>query len=65
MLRPEAGRNGPWRWLAWASGALFAVLALHAAMIDTPTVDEAAHLPAGDAYLEYGAYELYVKNPPR
>ncbi len=42
----------------------FVLLAGHAAWLETPTIDEFAHLPAGLAYLEHGAFGLYAKNPP-
>jgi 4-amino-4-deoxy-L-arabinose transferase-like glycosyltransferase len=43
---------------------LFILLAGHAARVETPTVDEFAHLPAGCAYWEHGRTDLYAKNPP-
>lgn len=64
---PEAcgGRDDRrWRGVAWAAAAVFALLALHAAWLETPTVDEFAHVPAGLAYLEHGKFEFYAKNPP-
>lgn len=57
-------RERPWQALAAAAAAIFAALALHAAWVETPTVDEFAHLPAGVAYLDHGAFGLYAKNPP-
>jgi len=50
--------------LVAAAALAFVVLALHAAWVETPTVDEYAHVPAGVAYLRYGAFDLYAKNPP-
>jgi hypothetical protein len=48
-----------------AGGAgLYLVLALHAAAVETPTIDEFAHVPAGCVYWKYGQFELYGKNPP-
>jgi 4-amino-4-deoxy-L-arabinose transferase-like glycosyltransferase len=46
------------------SAALFVVLAIMAARVETPTVDEFAHLPAGCAYWTQGRFDLYAKNPP-
>ncbi len=54
----------PWRWLPVVAAVLFAGLALHAARVETPTVDEFAHVPAGLAYWEYGRFDLYARNPP-
>ncbi len=53
-----------WRWLPVGAAGLAFVLMLHAAAIETPTVDEFAHVPAGTACWEYGSYSLYFKNPP-
>lgn len=51
-------------WALLACAGLSLVAALHAARLETPTVDEFAHVPAGAAYLARGAHELYLKNPP-
>ncbi|MFH0983225.1 MAG: glycosyltransferase family 39 protein [Planctomycetota bacterium] len=40
------------------------ILSVHAARVETPTVDEFAHVPAGCAYWKYGRLDLYCKNPP-
>lgn len=63
---PPAPPNGPvvWRLAAAAAATLYLVLALHAAWVETPTVDEFAHLPAGAAHLERGDFQIYNKNPP-
>src|SRR5262245_24101512 len=53
-----------WPMVAICGGLLFAVLAIHAAWVETPTVDEFAHLPAGCVYLKHGDLNLYHKNPP-
>jgi hypothetical protein len=42
----------------------FAVLCMHGLVVDTPTVDEFAHLPAGYYYLKTGDFNLYSRNPP-
>jgi hypothetical protein len=57
-------RAGRWSWLAVAAGLAFLVLTVDAARLETPTIDEFAHVPAGLAILEHGAFELYGKNPP-
>lgn len=44
--------------------ALFLYLGATAAVRQSPTVDEFAHLPAGYAYLTIGDFSLYAKNPP-
>jgi hypothetical protein len=47
-----------------ASSLLYLLLAVRAARLETPTVDEFAHMPAGCAYWKHGAFDLYSKNPP-
>jgi hypothetical protein len=59
-----AARSSGWWTLAAASGLLVAALAARAAYVETPTVDEFAHVPAGCVYLKYGDFHLYAKNPP-
>jgi 4-amino-4-deoxy-L-arabinose transferase-like glycosyltransferase len=44
--------------------AVFAVLCVQGALVDSPTVDEFAHLPAGYWTLETGRFELFPLNPP-
>lgn len=48
------------------AGLIFihAFLVLEAARVETPTVDEYAHVPAGLAYWKSGDFALYSKNPP-
>ena len=53
-----------WSWLPVAAGLLFLALSIDAARLETPTVDEFAHVAAGYAYLEHGSFDLYSKNPP-
>jgi len=66
--RPENGRtdsrNQYWRFLAIAAGSAFVILAALAARIETPTIDEFAHVPAGCLYWTEGRFDLYSKNPP-
>ena len=56
------------RSLIWAGVA--ALLALHYALaassllLENPTVDEIAHLPAGITYWQTGTFKLYHHNPP-
>jgi hypothetical protein len=42
----------------------FAALCAHGLRVDSPTVDEFAHLPAGYWTLETGRFELFPLNPP-
>src|SRR5262245_35388930 len=44
--------------------AVHVALSAHAAFVETPTIDEYAHLPAGCAYLRLGRLDVYAKNPP-
>jgi 4-amino-4-deoxy-L-arabinose transferase-like glycosyltransferase len=53
-----------WRALPAAAAIAFALLALDAALEETPTVDEFAHVAAGHALLAHGHWNLYGKNPP-
>lgn len=57
-------RSGLWTALLVTSALVYLVLTIHAARIETPTVDEFAHLPAGAAYWRHGDFDLYAKNPP-
>ena len=61
---PAVGRRIHWHWLLATSGLAFLSMAIHAAWVETPTVDEFAHVPAGAAYLKYRRFDLYSKNPP-
>ena len=54
----------PWIGLWLAVLLVHLVLAVHAARIETPTVDEFAHLPAGCAAWTSGNFDLYAKSPP-
>jgi 4-amino-4-deoxy-L-arabinose transferase-like glycosyltransferase len=59
------GRPGlRWRALPVAAAIAFALLGLDAARLETPTLDEFAHVAAGHALLAHGNLELYAKNPP-
>ena len=53
-------------WLALPALAalVYLALALHAARVETPTVDEFAHVPAGVASWRQGRTDLYRSNPP-
>ena len=53
-----------WLALPIAAGLAFVLLAAHAARLETPTIDEFAHVPAGFFYLDGGTFDLYAKNPP-
>ena len=68
MARDETGSRPPrervWRIVPLAAAVLFAVLAMDAARIETPTIDEFAHVPSGFAILAHGDTTLYAKNPP-
>ena len=54
----------PWQLVAIMSAGMFVILAVMAARVETPTVDEFAHLPAGCVYWTQGRLDLYAKNPP-
>jgi len=53
-----------WILLPIAAAVAYLILSTHAARVETPTVDEFAHVPAGCAYWEHGRLDLYCKNPP-
>jgi tetratricopeptide (TPR) repeat protein len=53
-----------WEWLPLIAGAIFAVAALGAASVETPTVDEFAHVPAGVVHWRQARFDLYPNNPP-
>lgn len=60
------GVREPRAWLALPAlaAAAYLVLTLHAAHVETPTVDEFAHVPAGVAAWRQGRTDLYRSNPP-
>jgi hypothetical protein len=60
----HSGSARPWIGLVLGAAALYLVLALQAAAVETPTIDEFAHVPAGCAYWRHGQFALYAKNPP-
>ena len=43
---------------------VYGLLSVYAASIETPTVDEFAHVPTGLSYWQTGQFELYGKSPP-
>jgi hypothetical protein len=51
---------------AWTIVILFGggALAAHAAACQSVTHDESAHVPAGLAYWQFGAFDVYPHNPP-
>ena len=65
---PEVARTSTatryWRLTAAISAATFLVLAVLAARIETPTIDEFAHVPAGCVYWTQQRFDLYAENPP-
>ncbi len=63
---PAAKAREPRAWLALPLFAALAYLALtlQAARLETPTVDEFAHVPAGVAAWRQGRTDLYRSNPP-
>jgi 4-amino-4-deoxy-L-arabinose transferase-like glycosyltransferase len=44
--------------------AIHYALAAHSLMLENPTVDEVAHMPAGITYWQKGTFRLYHHNPP-
>jgi 4-amino-4-deoxy-L-arabinose transferase-like glycosyltransferase len=61
---PPAPPSAAWRWLAVFCALTFLVLAGHAAWVETPTIDEFAHVPVGCLGWTQGRFDLYAKNPP-
>lgn len=59
-----AGESRRWYFLAAAAAALFLALTLHAAWVETPTVDEFAYVPAGLSYWRHGQHGFFPTNPP-
>lgn len=58
------GEARAWLVLPLLCGFAFVLMAFDAARLETPTIDEFAHVPAGFAYLDAGRFELYAKSPP-
>lgn len=63
MVKYILGANA-WKFVLVLGLALHIALTVCAARVETPTIDEFAHVPAGLAYWKHGAWELYSKNPP-
>lgn len=57
-------RGQAWWALPAAAALAYLLLTFHAARVETPTVDEVAHVPAGLASWRYGRTDLYRSNPP-
>jgi len=53
-----------WRLTTATSAAAFLLLAVLAARLETPTIDEFAHVPAGGVYWTQQRFDLYARNPP-
>ena len=53
-----------WRGVAGLAAVVFLGIGFDAARLETPTVDEFAHVPSGYAVWAHGALDLYSKNPP-
>jgi hypothetical protein len=60
----STANNRIWFGLLFFSIVLFCFAAIDAARVETPTVDEFAHVPAGTVYLKYGLFSHFAKNPP-
>lgn len=60
------GAPAPRAWLALpaVAAAAYLILTVHAARVETPTVDEFAHVPSGVAAWRQGRTDLYRTNPP-
>ncbi|MCP4590062.1 MAG: glycosyltransferase family 39 protein [bacterium] len=59
----SAERARWWLVLLAVAALAYLVLTIHAAWVETPTVDEFAHVPAGCAYWNQGRTDLYCKSP--
>lgn len=53
-----------WTLVAAGSATAFLVLSVLAARMETPTIDEFAHVPSGVLGLTQQRYDLYSRNPP-
>ena len=66
-IHPPPGGTGS-RGRVWAGVvallALQYALAASSLLVENPTVDEIAHLPAGITYWQTGTFKLYHHNPP-
>ena len=64
--RPRVPSSVPsiWPWVALACALLHLGLAARTAWLQTPTIDEFAHLPAGLAHWKLHRLDLYAKSPP-
>lgn len=53
-----------WHWIPFLAAGLYAVVTIAAAIRETPTVDEFAHVPAGTVHWRQQRLDLYRNNPP-
>ena len=67
-MRPataDATADGGRRWAAVAAAmAVHLVLVLWSSSLQTPTLDEVAHLPAGMSYWQRGTFRMFHHSPP-
>ena len=63
-LAASARERRVWTALPGLAALAFFGLTLHAAVLETPTADEFAHVPAGVAAWRQGRTDLYRSNPP-
>jgi tetratricopeptide (TPR) repeat protein len=63
VIPPERGWT-VWHAVAGIAGIVFAIAATSAAIRETPTIDEYAHVPAGLLHWRQGRFDMYRNNPP-
>lgn len=64
QCRADIAAFGKWLVLPIVAALLHIGLVLHAAWIETPTVDEMAHIASGCAMARLGRLDVYNRNPP-
>lgn len=60
----DSSHNCYSRWVFWAISLIHATLLTWAAVVNSPTTDEVAHVPAGLMHWRTGTFSLYKVNPP-
>jgi hypothetical protein len=64
IVPTEKPESRAWLAIPGLAAIAFLIMTIHAAWVETPTVDECAHVPAGVAYWRHGRLDLCSTNPP-
>lgn len=62
--KPPAAPSRLWLLVPLLAAAAYVAMAVHAARVETPTVDEMAHVASGVAVGKLGRLDVYWRSPP-